>query len=319
MSEQYSREHRRRVAIWAGELWRFVREINAGDVIVTPYADRRYVRIGLDEGRYTYRPEFPPGTRHARGVRWLAGRVRRIDLPKDISRSLGTPLTVAHLWSRNAAERLLGRSRLAAAERIAVSPPYRKLDLQPNEEVQAVVTLESPYGPTSLPPLTVGFIESAFLPFLAGIDILNRALQRAHGSDATPLTLVSLRQRTPVEVNLEGVARETLEILRDDLVPWRKDHNKKMAALDAREREAEAAWKEAQTEEAREAVEAKRIENARARFQLGSEKLDYALGLAARLAPNATPGEQMQLALQITAAVDKIAPAELTLLLSDQN
>jgi hypothetical protein len=63
------------------------------------------------------------------------------------------------------------------------------------------------------------------------------------------------------------------------------------------------------TEEAREIVEAKRLQNEKGRFDLGRKKLEFALDLATKLHPDADATKSMQIALQI----DKIAPSDLTL------
>jgi restriction system protein len=55
----------------AGQLFRFVHEIRAGDLIVYPSKRHRQIHIGRVEGGYKHDPSTEPGYPHQRSVKWL--------------------------------------------------------------------------------------------------------------------------------------------------------------------------------------------------------------------------------------------------------
>ncbi len=87
----------RRQANWAGQLYRFVREIQRGDYVLTPIKSTRTIRIGKIAGDYKFDRalfgelgnEFP----NIRRVEWLK-EVSRDDLTQPFRDTLGSPATV---------------------------------------------------------------------------------------------------------------------------------------------------------------------------------------------------------------------------------
>lgn len=94
------------VGNWTGQLYRFARDIQSGDLVVLPLKSWR-VAIGRVSGGYEYRPDSADGLRHVRRVEWLVKDVDRQSIQPDLQDSMGSLLTVFEL------------SRFAAAERIA--------------------------------------------------------------------------------------------------------------------------------------------------------------------------------------------------------
>ncbi|QIY94445.1 CBS domain-containing protein [Streptomyces sp. S1D4-11] len=90
---------------WTGQLWRFIHEMAAGDVIVTPTGGRR-IAVGYLDGPYRYRPEADPEMRHVRSVRWTQRDLDRHTVQPDLRDSLGSLLTVFELRRNEAAARL---------------------------------------------------------------------------------------------------------------------------------------------------------------------------------------------------------------------
>ena len=62
----------------AGQLWRFVNEIEEGDCLLTPHKRTRDVRIGLVRGAYEFKQGQPRP--HRRPVEWIR-TAHRDDLP----------------------------------------------------------------------------------------------------------------------------------------------------------------------------------------------------------------------------------------------
>jgi restriction system protein len=94
------------VGNWTGQLYRFVHEIQSGDLVVLPLKTWR-VAIGRVAGGYEYRADAANGPRHVRRVEWLVKDIDRQSIQPDLQNSMGSLLTVFEL------------SRFAAAERIA--------------------------------------------------------------------------------------------------------------------------------------------------------------------------------------------------------
>jgi restriction system protein len=81
-------------ANWVGQLWRFVQEIEVGDLILIPLKQRRYVAVGEISSDYYYVKENNPGFRHLRRVRcWK--EIHRDDFDPDLWASFIVRVTVA--------------------------------------------------------------------------------------------------------------------------------------------------------------------------------------------------------------------------------
>ncbi|MFB6753116.1 CBS domain-containing protein [Streptomyces sp. NPDC056353] len=90
---------------WTGQLYRFVHEIQPGDLVVLPLKSLR-VAIGQVVGAYEYRAEAPEGLRHVRRVEWMVTDLDRQEIQSDLLDSLGSLLTVFELSRFGAAERV---------------------------------------------------------------------------------------------------------------------------------------------------------------------------------------------------------------------
>lgn len=94
------------VGNWAGQLWRFYREMSEGDLVVMPLKNVRQFAIGEITGSYHYRPDATPDCRHARPVRWLRTGIDPGEFEPDLRGSLGSLLTVCRLSRHEAARRI---------------------------------------------------------------------------------------------------------------------------------------------------------------------------------------------------------------------
>lgn len=88
-----------RVAVNAGQIYRFVREIAQGDYVLSYIKESREILIGVVAGPYTYKPDgggFPERYPHAHPVQWLK-RVSRDSFGAPARNSMGSALTVFSL------------------------------------------------------------------------------------------------------------------------------------------------------------------------------------------------------------------------------
>jgi restriction system protein len=107
---------------YAGQLYRFVREIKIGDRVLTYSPAERSYLVGTVGGAYEYRPEASEEQPNQRKVQWL-GRVPRDSLSVATRNSLGS-ISTLFLLSADAAneiERLLSK-----AEPNRTATPTRK-------------------------------------------------------------------------------------------------------------------------------------------------------------------------------------------------
>ncbi len=100
-----------RLANHAGQIFRFVHEIDTGDLVVLPAKRTRTLAVGRYAGGYEFRPDNPDGCRHVRPVDWLRTEQPRSSLRQDLLHTLGGLHTVFRPKRNNAVARLAEFSR----------------------------------------------------------------------------------------------------------------------------------------------------------------------------------------------------------------
>jgi hypothetical protein len=112
---------------YAGQLWRFLAQMNPGDYVAMPLRRRpKYMAIGRIAGRYRYRPEAPPGWRHARAVEWINTSVPRAAAKADlINHHLPPTMKVAHIQADRNWQRLAALARQKRDPGAALTPEDR--------------------------------------------------------------------------------------------------------------------------------------------------------------------------------------------------
>ena len=123
LKEQYAALHpgfsAGKIGSHVGQLWRFAREIQEGDLVVTPVASQDVVAIGRVVGGYAHRTKDQERPGHVRPVEWLNTEVSRSALQADLLASLGAIMTVCKLERNNAEARF---EALAAGKPPPVPP-----------------------------------------------------------------------------------------------------------------------------------------------------------------------------------------------------
>lgn len=94
------------VGNWTGQLWRFINQIQMGDLLVVPLRSRHQLAIGRVSGMYEHRADAPPGFRHVRPVTWLRTDIPRDAVLPDLNSSMGSLLTVFALSRHDAVRRV---------------------------------------------------------------------------------------------------------------------------------------------------------------------------------------------------------------------
>jgi hypothetical protein len=174
------------------------------------------------------------------------------------------------------------------------------------------------------PLLTVDLLRSKVLPVLEAIAAIERLV---NPTAELPPRIVSLTQNSPVEVSMDGIA-DAYKAVREDIIPWRREHEKELARLEEHERAAEIAGKKAEVAEsearsAKERAEAQRIladanrlhaEAEKMRFELKKAKVELAFIVIDKLKPGATEIERLELFARLLPQLETLSLPEPTLI-----
>lgn len=120
---------RRQTEVGAGQVWRFLNEIEIGDDVLTYDPDERLYHIGKITGKPEYRPESNERQPVIRTTTWV-GAVSRDDLSRATRNTLGAIMTIFKL------------SALATAEIMALYEG-RRLSLPDQAELEGVEPVDA--------------------------------------------------------------------------------------------------------------------------------------------------------------------------------
>ncbi len=103
-TEVYGPNSKMHFANVVGQIWRFVKEINKGDLVALPLKRKSGIAIGEITGDYEFR-EIAPNIKHIRKVNWIK-TFPRSSFDQDLLFSLGAFLTVGQIKRNDAEERV---------------------------------------------------------------------------------------------------------------------------------------------------------------------------------------------------------------------
>jgi restriction system protein len=136
-----------RLAVNAGQIYRFVREIENGDYALTYLKSTREVLIGLVQGPYQYVDEPYLGKYpHVHQVKWLA-KVSRDDFGQRARNSMGSTLTVFNLddYVDQIHTLATGQKPKIAEEEEEAPPFFEEVKAQADELVADLISRLDPY------------------------------------------------------------------------------------------------------------------------------------------------------------------------------
>ncbi len=102
--ETYPGENEKQVNAGLGQVWRFARDIQKGDLVALPLKTESAFAFGRVAGEYQYK-KVAPNVMHIRSVEWLK-TVPRSVFPKDILFSMNSALTVFKVYRNDAENRV---------------------------------------------------------------------------------------------------------------------------------------------------------------------------------------------------------------------
>jgi restriction system protein len=100
----YPRETEKQVVSGLGQVWRFAREIQKGDLVALPLKTESSIVFGRISSEYKYK-KVAPNVMHIRDVEWLK-TVPRSVFPKEILFSINSALTVFKVYRNDAENRV---------------------------------------------------------------------------------------------------------------------------------------------------------------------------------------------------------------------
>jgi len=135
-----------RVAIGAGQLYRFAREIDKADLVLTPLSASREVLIGEVTGDYMHNPsliskDYP----HIRTVKWLK-KLSRDSLSIPLRNSLGGLMTVFKVSEHlSEVELLLGGKVTGLPPEEPLTPYHEEVEARADEMISDLLNQIGPY------------------------------------------------------------------------------------------------------------------------------------------------------------------------------
>ena len=102
--ETYPSESEKQVISRLGQVWRFAREIQKGELVALPLKTESSFAFGRINGEYQYK-KVAPNVMHIRSVEWFKTVARSV-FPKDILFSMNSALTVFKVYRNDAENRV---------------------------------------------------------------------------------------------------------------------------------------------------------------------------------------------------------------------
>lgn len=169
--------------------------------------------------------------------------------------------------------------------------------------------------------LTPSSLTLLVTPYLAALDEVQRAIDAFLKRGSHKVRIKSISQNSPVNVSLDGAAEAT-EVVRDLVVPWRREHAKEMAQLQEQEKliqiensraeiqerraraqkersEAKKVESETSHERTQAEIERMRLENEKLRLEIEEARINLALTILDKLAPELSEGQRILYAMQL--------------------
>ena len=210
----------------ADQIWRFYKEVSAGDMVVLPRKMTREVAVGRISGPYAYQPELVYSSHpHVRAVDWQATNIPRSHFDRDLLNSFGSLLTISQPAAPNAEARIahvvsaylgidhidgLSATPIADAEQsdndgLQDVGPFEEIDIDQEIRDRIVARLRQKYAGTRLEYLVASILQTSGYFVLqtregadGGVDVLAGKGDMGFGE---PRLCVQVKGRTsPVDL-----------------------------------------------------------------------------------------------------------------------
>jgi hypothetical protein len=209
-------------------------------------------------------------------------------------------------------------------------PPLKELTFQPDEskiyETSKVQFVEPEEG------LTPFIIQNLINPYLLAMQRMQDIFDDYRSDQPRdPMIIREISYFSPINVSFEGVG-DVVRALKDDIVPWRKEHAQEIAELEAEVQRASLARtvaqaRRAEAEASTETIEARKreaelrkieeetktiaIANEKATFELNKAYYAMAVELSDKYFPQLDPLERLKMAKQLLPEIKILGSPEL--------
>ena len=200
---------------------------------------------------------------------------------------------------------------------------------------QIEIVLASPHENADSPyysrqKLTPLRLLNVIAPYIKAIAETQHIINEIVGRNFSEVNIRAISHNSPVNVGLDGAAA-AVRLIVDVVVPWRREHAKRIAQLVEREKQAEIASKKAEITEHKARVakeraetdkisaeaatqwaeeEKLRLENEKLRLELQKAKIELALSLLDRIEPNLPETERLNYLVNLLPTIDVLIFSE---------
>lgn len=176
--------------------------------------------------------------------------------------------------------------------------------------------------------LSPGVISSEISPFVSATAELQSIINQMKGVPSEEVVVRLISHSSPININFDG-AKEAVREIKEDIIPWRRKHAKKIARLQEQEKQVEIESKKAeilekqakgQAETDKVAAEASiqcataermKIENDRLRLELHREQIQLALDMIEKFAPGMSEQERITYVIKLLPPINTLVFSEL--------
>ena len=164
---------------------------------------------------------------------------------------------------------------------------------------------------TSGEQLNAEVLRNDIAPTLAGIELIGQGVSQATRREYQG-TVSSISQDSPVSINLTGL-KETVDLVLSYVIPWRRRNTERLSHLEVQQRELELRKQENDLSFYGMEYEQRRVETARAEFELAKSKWELAEKMLKELDPdNQLRGREREQAIaRLLAGIGQLATTRL--------
>lgn len=192
------------------------------------------------------------------------------------------------------------------------------VDIEQAETSSHIVLVESPNNSLAqTQQLTPKYLTENLAPYLNAIGNIQNIIDSIRERSLRNVIITAITQNSPISVSLDGAA-ETIQLIKESVVPWRKAHAESMARLVEQEKQTEIEVKKAEVLEKRahaekdrvdaakqrEEAEKIKLENEKLRLDLQRAKIQLALDILTQIAPALQEKERIDYLVKLLPSLD---------------
>ncbi len=167
--------------------------------------------------------------------------------------------------------------------------------------------------------LTPTHLGCVVYPYLIAISYIQKVINQIAQNDDLEVEVKSISQNSPLNVSLKGATQAT-ELIREFIIPWRREHAKSIAKLieieklsDIKSKKADILIKRVNAVKEQAEAEKIRLENEKVKIELHRAKIQLAIDVLAQIAPDLPETEKISHIVRLLPQLDTLVSSELEL------